>query len=63
MDTILILAGLVVVIALVFDFTNGFHDAANAIATAISTENRLAGGRGNVPGGIPVGYGSGENYR
>ena len=37
MDTILILAGLVVVIALVFDFTNGFHDAANAIATAIST--------------------------
>ena len=32
MDTILILAGLVVVIALVFDFTNGFHDAANAIA-------------------------------
>jgi inorganic phosphate transporter, PiT family len=27
----------VVVIALVFDYTNGFHDAANAIATAIST--------------------------
>jgi PiT family inorganic phosphate transporter len=23
----------VVVIALVFDFTNGFHDAANAVAT------------------------------
>ncbi|MCP2241947.1 inorganic phosphate transporter [Lentzea aerocolonigenes] len=32
-------AGLVVVIvlALAFDFTNGFHDAANAIATAVST--------------------------
>ncbi|WP_439951601.1 anion permease [Actinomadura macra] len=28
---------LVVVISLVFDYTNGFHDAANAIATAVST--------------------------
>jgi PiT family inorganic phosphate transporter len=28
---------LVVVIALVFDYTNGFHDAANAVATSIST--------------------------
>ena len=28
---------LVVVIALGFDFTNGFHDAANAIATSVST--------------------------
>ena len=27
----------IVAIALVFDFTNGFHDAANAIATSIST--------------------------
>ncbi len=27
----------VVVVALVFDYTNGFHDAANAVATAIST--------------------------
>jgi len=27
----------VVVVALVFDFTNGFHDAANAIATSIGT--------------------------
>ncbi|MFI7064908.1 anion permease [Kribbella sp. NPDC050124] len=27
----------VVVIALVFDYTNGFHDAANAIATSVST--------------------------
>ncbi|HET7571744.1 MAG TPA: inorganic phosphate transporter [Gaiellaceae bacterium] len=27
----------VVAIALVFDFTNGFHDAANAIATSVST--------------------------
>jgi PiT family inorganic phosphate transporter len=27
----------VVVVALVFDYTNGFHDAANAIATSVST--------------------------
>jgi PiT family inorganic phosphate transporter len=27
----------VVLVALVFDYTNGFHDAANAIATAVST--------------------------
>lgn len=27
----------IVTIALVFDFTNGFHDAANAIATSVST--------------------------
>jgi PiT family inorganic phosphate transporter len=27
-----------VVLALVFDFTNGFHDAANAIASAVSTK-------------------------
>jgi PiT family inorganic phosphate transporter len=27
----------IIVIALAFDYTNGFHDAANAIATAIST--------------------------
>ena len=28
---------LVVVLALVFDFINGFHDTANAIATCVST--------------------------
>lgn len=33
----LILLGLVVVTALVFDFTNGFHDTANAMATSIAT--------------------------
>lgn len=32
-----LLVALVVVIALGFDFTNGFHDTANAIATSIST--------------------------
>ena len=28
---------LVIVVALGFDYTNGFHDAANAIATSVST--------------------------
>ena len=27
----------VIGVALVFDYTNGFHDAANAIATSVST--------------------------
>jgi PiT family inorganic phosphate transporter len=34
-DLALVLA--VIAIALVFDYTNGFHDAANAIATSVST--------------------------
>lgn len=33
----LALVVLVIVIALAFDYTNGFHDAANAIATSVST--------------------------
>ena len=37
MDSDLILLTIVVALALVFDFTNGFHDAANAIATSVST--------------------------
>lgn len=28
---------LIIIVGLTFDFTNGFHDAANAIATSIST--------------------------
>jgi PiT family inorganic phosphate transporter len=37
MDTTLLLAGLIVLIALIFDFVNGFHDAANSIATIVAT--------------------------
>jgi PiT family inorganic phosphate transporter len=37
MDATLLAVGAIVLVALVFDFTNGFHDAANAIATSIST--------------------------
>ncbi|TQR07972.1 inorganic phosphate transporter [Psychrobacillus soli] len=37
MDSIIILTVLVVFFALAFDFINGFHDTANAIATSVST--------------------------
>lgn len=30
-------AGIIILVALVFDFLNGFHDAANSIATVVST--------------------------
>ncbi|NMB78015.1 MAG: inorganic phosphate transporter [Methanomicrobiales archaeon] len=33
-----ILVGIIIIIALVFDYTNGFHDAANAVSTVISTK-------------------------
>ena len=32
------LVGSIIAIALVFDYTNGFHDAANAIATAVGSK-------------------------
>src|SRR5437763_214228 len=37
MDSVLALLVLVVVLALVFDYINGFHDTANAVATVVST--------------------------
>ena len=36
MDLAIVIA--VVAVALIFDYTNGFHDAANAIATSVSTQ-------------------------
>jgi PiT family inorganic phosphate transporter len=33
----MLLVGVIVVVALAFDFVNGFHDAANSIATVVST--------------------------
>lgn len=29
---------LIIIVALIFDFTNGAHDCANAIATVVSTK-------------------------
>ena len=38
METATLILVLVVVVALTFDFTNGFHDTANAMATTIATK-------------------------
>jgi len=37
MDATLIFVVAIVAVALVFDFINGFHDAANSVATIVST--------------------------
>jgi PiT family inorganic phosphate transporter len=37
MNETFVLVAVIVVIALIFDYTNGFHDAANSIATIVST--------------------------
>src|SRR5215468_226283 len=37
MNITFVIVTITVVVALVFDFTNGFHDAANSIATVVST--------------------------
>jgi PiT family inorganic phosphate transporter len=35
--SVLTLAILIIVVALIFDFINGFHDAANSVATVVAT--------------------------
>jgi inorganic phosphate transporter, PiT family len=37
-EQFLFLGSVVIMVALIFDFTNGFHDSANAIATVVSTK-------------------------
>jgi PiT family inorganic phosphate transporter len=37
MSSTFTLVALIVIVALIFDYTNGFHDAANSIATVVST--------------------------
>ncbi len=37
MDSQIILVSIIILIALAFDFLNGFHDAANSIATIVAT--------------------------
>ena len=37
MNSTFALVAVIVTIALLFDYTNGFHDAANSIATVVST--------------------------
>ena len=38
MESTFVLVALITIVALVFDYTNGFHDAANAIATSVATK-------------------------
>src|SRR5260370_39633961 len=38
MDSTLALVVLIIAIALLFDFINGFHDAANSVATIVATQ-------------------------
>lgn len=38
MDSTFLLVSIIILVALFFDYTNGFHDAANAIATSIATK-------------------------
>ncbi|EDP7452404.1 inorganic phosphate transporter [Listeria monocytogenes] len=37
MDTVILITVIIVIMGLAFDFINGFHDIANAVATSIST--------------------------
>ena len=60
---------MVVITALVFDFTNGFHDTANAMATSIATgalqpETAVAHRRRAEPGRrVPVDRGRQDDLR
>src|SRR5690625_5961175 len=38
MNTLFIITLTIVILAVIFDFINGFHDTANAIATSVSTK-------------------------
>src|SRR3954464_12485186 len=49
-----IIVVIVVATALIFDFTNGFHDTANVVATSISTRA--------MPPRIAIGYASVLNF-
>ncbi len=49
-----LILGIVIATALAFDFTNGFHDTANVVATSISTRA--------MPPRMAVGYASILNF-
>src|SRR3989338_11202568 len=34
----MLLVGFIILVAIIFDFTNGMHDAANSVATIVSTK-------------------------
>ena len=43
MDVLVTLAVIAVIVVLIFDYTNGFHDASNIIATVIASARDDAG--------------------
>ena len=45
MDAAFIGLVVIILVALAFDYTNGFHDAANSIAVAVSTKALTHGWR------------------
>ena len=61
------LAVLIIAIALVFDYINGFHDAANSIATIVATrvltpfQAVAVGGVLQLRRGLPVRHGGGQD--
>ena len=53
MDTAFVILVAVIVIGLAFDYVNGFHDTANAIATVVATRV-LSPDPGDLDGGGPA---------
>ena len=52
---------LLIIVALLFDFMNGFHDADNSIATIVSTGAITLGGTTNLNGfGLTLTTGAGD---
>ena len=47
----MLLVAALILVALIFDYINGFHDAANSIATVVSTRV-LSPGQGRDLGGV-----------
>lgn len=69
MSYILIVTIAIVIFSLVFDFINGFHDTANAVATAVSTRALtprsaiLLAAVMNFIGALTFYWGSRNNYK
>jgi PiT family inorganic phosphate transporter len=51
-ETLLLLAGLTIVAVVIFDFTNGFHDASNMVATLVASRAMTPGSAALLVGGF-----------
>ena len=52
LEPVLIFTIFIIALALAFDFVNGFHDAANSIATVVSTRVLTPVPGGGLGGGL-----------